>query len=126
MNYKLCYIEGNFAYFTSLSLEEQTGPGWAKGAYETNADEPTNLEDIIIVSFRHPEYSVPGSYGRAVVSVDNINKQNVAWLSSDFAGDLKPIHAGTTLEEFVKQIIETDGEIFATLETWKLLGEKYE
>lgn len=38
--YKLCYVEDNFAYFTSKDLSEQWGDGWGKKPYEHNAGIP--------------------------------------------------------------------------------------
>lgn len=29
-DFKLCYVEGNFAYFTTLPLSEQWGDDWDK------------------------------------------------------------------------------------------------
>jgi hypothetical protein len=39
-NYKLCYIENNFAYFTTQELDKQTGDDWNDAPYEHNAGTP--------------------------------------------------------------------------------------
>lgn len=39
-DFKLCYIEGNFAYFTTQKLNEQWGDDWNDRPYEHNAGEP--------------------------------------------------------------------------------------
>jgi tRNA(Ile)-lysidine synthase TilS/MesJ len=39
-NYKLCYIEKNFAYFTTQDLDKQTGDDWDDAPYEHNAGTP--------------------------------------------------------------------------------------
>lgn len=36
----LCYVEGNFAYFTSKPLEETSGDDWDDAPYEHNAEPP--------------------------------------------------------------------------------------
>ena len=40
MTYKLCYIEKNFAYFTTQDLEKQWGDDWDDAPYEHNAGTP--------------------------------------------------------------------------------------
>lgn len=39
-NYKLCYVEDNFAYFTTKELKDQWGDDWNDAPYEHNAGEP--------------------------------------------------------------------------------------
>ena len=36
----LCYVEGNFAYFTTQPLAKQWGDDWDDAPYEHNAGEP--------------------------------------------------------------------------------------
>jgi hypothetical protein len=38
--HKLCYVKGNWAYFTSRPLSEQTGDDWNDAPYEHNAGTP--------------------------------------------------------------------------------------
>ena len=38
--WNLCYVERNFAYFTSIPLELQWGDDWNDAPYEHNAGEP--------------------------------------------------------------------------------------
>jgi hypothetical protein len=37
---KLCFVRGNYAYFTTRPLEEQWGDDWSNHAYESNAGPP--------------------------------------------------------------------------------------
>lgn len=42
--YKLCYVEDNFAYFTN-DFENQWGDDWNDRPYEHNAGEPYEKKD---------------------------------------------------------------------------------
>ena len=40
MKEKLCYVEGNIAYFTTQDLDKQWGDDWDDAPYEHNAGLP--------------------------------------------------------------------------------------
>lgn len=79
--FKLCYISGNCAYFTSKDFSEISSEGWYKVPYEHNASAPyddDNPNSIVKVYFEHgyamtPDYSVCNSS----YSVDMINDKQV-------------------------------------------------
>ena len=125
--YKLCYVDGQKAYFTS-NFEKQCGDDWNDAPYECNAESPYNhwselVEDNKEVSKRkwkdHPIELVelffethdwnerkPCDVGR--FSVEQINKGAVAWVATDkFC-----IQAGTTMKDFIDIITKNGGTIW--------------
>lgn len=125
--YKLCYVEGQKAYFTS-NFEKQWGDDWNDRPYECNAGEPyddwseliEDNEDRHKRKYKnHPIYietlyfethdwceSKPCEKGR--FSVEEINKGAIAWIITDkFC-----IQAGTTMKDFIKIIKENGGTIW--------------
>lgn len=84
--YKLCYVEGNKAWFTN-NFEKQWGDDW-------NDQRPCDM----------------GRY-----SVEDINKQAVAWIHTDKFNIL----AGTTYENFIDIIEKNDGRIYLPKEEYK-------
>ncbi len=132
--YKLCYVEGNKAWFTN-NFEKQWGDDWNDRPYECNAGEPYNhwLEEI---PHKPPTYEKqykrheikhkilffevenwndqrPCDMGR--YSVEDINKQAVAWIHTDKFNIL----AGTTYENFIDIIEKNDGRIYLPKEEYK-------
>ena len=125
--YKLCYIDGQKAYFTN-NLKKQWGDDWSDKPYECNAGEPyeswseliEDNEDIFKRKWKHHPIILktlyfetndwleeqPCDIGR--FSVEDINKRAVAWLKTDKIS----IMAGTTYEEFIKVIEENGGVIY--------------
>ena len=115
-NHKLCYVEGDKAYFTNLSLDEQWGDDWDDAPYEHNAGIPySDSEDQIYTLFFDADISQPSSYfSNSPFSVKAINNGAVAWLSS---WDKETnILAGTTVEEFVSKIRNIGGQIYVRYE----------
>ena len=119
-DYKLCYIDGQKAYFTS-NWEKQWGDDWNDRPYEDNAGEP--YEDYIegdkyidialsTLYFETGDWTErkPCDIGR--FSVEEINMGTVAWLSTgSFC-----IQAGTTMKDFIDIIKKHDGKIFLAQE----------
>jgi hypothetical protein len=121
--YKLCYISGDWAYFTTQSLEEQWGDDWNDAPYEHNAGDPytdwrnENGPDWVVdkvafeTSLTDPSYNVLNSR----YSVEDINKlKAVPWLFGD-KWSRRPgmkIWAGTSYPEFVKMIQEEGGTVY--------------
>ena len=115
---RLCYVDGRdrFAWFTSVPLANQWGDDWNDVPYEHNAGEPyeTHKEDsdrvehhLVKVAWDGP-YETPAELGgpNSRWSVEAINKGSIAWLvptpwSRPEGADVKPIHAGTSLMDFV-------------------------
>lgn len=114
--YKLCYIDGQKAYFTS-DFEKQWGDEWNDKPYECNAGEPyehyfqdhkeypIHLESLYFETNDWNEQK-PCDFGR--FSVEDINRGVVAWVSSDKIC----IQAGTTMKDFIDIIIKNGGTIW--------------
>lgn len=110
---KLCYVEDNFAYFTTQELSEQWGDDWDDAPYECNAGKPYEDEGwrIIKVAFDAPSLFTANIVGD--FSVEQINSGAVAWLHS--CHSLKKvisIPAGTTIFEFKGLIWKSGGDIY--------------
>lgn len=125
--YKLCYVDGQKAWFTD-NFEEQWGDDWNDKPYECNAGEPYNSwseliednEDMFKRKYKHHQIKLktlyfetndwseqkPCDMGR--FSVEDINKGTVAWVHTDKFNIL----AGTEMEEFIKIIKENGGKIY--------------
>lgn len=128
--YKLCYIDGNKAWFTN-NFDKQWGDDWDDAPYEHNAGSPydhwseliEDNEDIIKRKWKHHEikhkvlyFETDGfsemlpcdKYINSPYSVEAINKQEVPWLIADGF----EIFAGTTYENFIDIIEKHNGKIF--------------
>ena len=125
--YKLCYIDGQKAYFTN-NFEHQWGDDWGDKPYEHNAGEPYDSwseliednEDIFKRKYKHHKIKhkvlyfetndwderKPCDMGR--FSVEDINKGIVAWIATEkFC-----IQAGTNIVDFINIIKENGGSIW--------------
>lgn len=124
--YKLCYVEGNKAWFSD-NFENQWGDDWNDRPYECNAEVPyTSWSEEIGEDEKgkpiYKEHKIkhktlyfevedwidkrPCDMGR--FSVEDINKQAVAWVhTSEFN-----ILAGTTIEKFIETIESNGGKIY--------------
>lgn len=122
--YKLCYINGNKAWFTN-DFENQWGDDWDDAPYEHNAGEPYSawyenlendktIEHIIkhkVLYFETNDWSETrpcDNYLNSPYSVEDINKQAIAWLHTDKFNIL----AGTSYKDFIKIIENNNGKIY--------------
>ena len=120
-DYKLCYVDGHKAYFTS-NFEKQWGDDWNDRPYEDNAGDPYSqyIEgdkwidiDLATLYFETEDWTErkPCDIGR--FSVEEINKGAVAWVATgEFC-----ILAGTTMKDFVDIILKNGGSV------WKKIGK---
>lgn len=125
--YKLCYIDGQKAYFTN-NFEHQWGDDWDDRPYECNAGTPyDNWSERVETKppiyekqyIHHPikiktlyfetndwDERKPCDMGR--FSVEDINKGTVAWIATEkFC-----IQAGTNIVDFINIIKENGGSIW--------------
>lgn len=129
--FRLCYVD-RFAWFTSVPLEHQWGDDWDDIPYEHNAGIPydTHYDSPFVKGgtdrkrVEHPlvkvawssEHELPcDNQINSCWSVQKINSGNVAWfLQSRYSENdaLRPIQAGTSLEDFVRIIKEGGGEVY--------------
>lgn len=105
-NYRLCYIEDNFAYFTNLPLDKQWGDDWDDRCYSDNAGEPYYDTDNQIIKIAFDGYLLerPCEYVYGRYSVEEINSNAVAWLTGykEESGTIS-ILAGTNIEDFIEK-----------------------
>lgn len=121
--WKLCYVEGNFAYFTTQELSEQQGDDWDNVPYENNAGEPYYPKEgddweILKVAYEgkfylpHEEFSIG-------CSVEHINSGIIAWLSTSKYETPEhgyiSIPAGVPLYEFIELIKKGGGQVYIPL-----------
>jgi hypothetical protein len=122
--FKLCYVDDNFAWFTTAPLDKQWGDDWNDAPYEHNAGAPYEWAEhrdmpeykLTKLAFYHEYAETPADIAgcNSRYSVQAINSGAIAWLAINRYGkDVRAIHAGCTPEEFTNIIKETGGEVFA-------------
>lgn len=121
--YKLCYIDGNKAWFTN-NFNKQWGDDWNDAPYEDNAGEPYDYWMELIennegkykhyeikhkcIYFETNDWTERKASDLGNFSVEDINEQRVCWLCTDKFD----IFAGITYENFKKIIKENNGKIY--------------
>jgi hypothetical protein len=136
-NYKLCYIENNFAYFTTQDLDKQWGDDWNDAPYEHNAGTPygpvrdfsyikdgawlrgsnynedgTPQWEIYKVAYEGPwDMQTPADIAgcNSKYSVDMINAKLTPWLTK-FPD--KALFAGASVEEFTEFVESCGGTVY--------------
>jgi hypothetical protein len=123
----LCYIDDCWAYFTTRSLDLQTGDDWDDAPYEHNAGDPYTYstynqergdqpwEIIRVAIWTNLETPASLAYsGNSRYSVDMINAKLTPWLRTDqyYKGTPVAIFAGIPLSEFVKAIEDFGGRVY--------------
>ena len=121
---KLCYIDDNWAWFTTLDVAEQWGDDWNDAPYECNAGNPYSWNetrgargekpwDLKKIAFEGP-FDTPSSWGSSRWSVQDINTGTIAWLWTDDDPHVN-IFAGTTLPEFIELVLKAGGKVYMEL-----------
>ena len=130
--YKLCYIDGNKAWFTN-NFEKQWGDDWNNKPYECNAGYPyeywseliEDSQDIWQRKWKHHPIKLKTLYFEiedwselkpcdvGCFSVEEINENKVAWLSTDEYS----IFAGVEMNDFIKIVEEHGGKIYLLKKT---------
>jgi hypothetical protein len=122
--YKLCYISGNKAFFTTQALSKQSGDDWDDVPYEHNAGSPSEWHrefdkdtkewSIAALYFDVPWGKTPCyEHCNSPYSVDMINKKVVPWLIIDSMSDETKCYAGMKYLDFVDAIISHNGKVYA-------------
>ena len=120
---KLCYIEGNFAYFTTQDLKKQWGDDWNDAPYEHNAGEPYEWDsergvkkyEILKVAFECGcMMNTPcDSHSNSPWSVEDINTGKIAWLSTlRGSSEQVVIPAGVSIKKFDELIKKVGGTVY--------------
>lgn len=117
--FKLCYIDGDCAFFTTQALDEQWGDDWNDMPYECNASSPHRWDEtdgvpkweILIIRF-YGDFEQPSEgYINSPYSVEMINNKECAWLKSSESGE--ELMAGATPVEFMT-FIQNGGGCYRT------------
>lgn len=114
-DFKLCYIENLFAYFTTKELTKQWGDDWDDVPYEHNAGTPykENGMEIVKVAYSADMETPQHGHYNSPFSVETINNGAIAWLRSSKWSKVKVvIPAGTSLEDFIYKIELVGGEVY--------------
>lgn len=120
MDKKLCYIEDNFAYFTS-DFDNQWGDDWNDAPYEHNAGRPYDRESKIEIVAFMSELSTPAERAgvNSSYSVEDINDKITPWLKgkvynqeNQFNDSEISIFAGTSMSNFIDILKKTGGKVF--------------
>lgn len=118
--FKLCYVDGAFAYFTTKDLHKQWGDDWNDAPYEHNAGEPylphgpdDGIWEIKKVAFDGPFETPADTTGlNSNYSVEDINACAVPWLYSRYSDVKVSIFAGVTIEEFTEKVKRAGGKVY--------------
>ena len=140
-DFKLCYVDGSKAYFTTKPVSEQWGDDWDDAPYEHNAGTPYNPSifyysdgskekysrdwnadgsprwEIIKVAFDSDLQTPDYGFNNSPYSVKDINAGMASWLCSpSYVKERAFIHAGVKLLEFIRVIKQCGGEVFVPFE----------
>lgn len=137
--FKLCYVDGNFAYFTTQELSKQWGDDWNDVPYEHNAgtpytpcwhresgddcqcdsckrdwnDDGTPKWDIKKIAFEGPFEQPYDYHSNSPYSVEMINNGAIAWLRTEkWVKESTTIKAGATLQEFIDAVNRSGGKVY--------------
>lgn len=119
---RLCFVEENkWAWFTTQSVSDATGPEWDIAPYERNAGPPypwmpnSNVVpySLTIIGFRAELYD-PAFFAPSIkISVKEINNQISPWLrSGPWERQEIEIWAGATITEFLDALRAMGGKAF--------------
>ena len=116
--YKLCYVDNSFAYFTRMELSEQWGDDWNDAPYEHNAGEPYNDEgaDILRVAYDGYLQTPCDGYCNSPYSVKAINQGAVAWLYDRLGKSGVAIQAGCGIKDFIEKVNKAEGHVYMQVE----------
>lgn len=115
----LCYVDRQWAFFTTQELSKQWGDDWNDAPYEHNAEMPYEWHDrdpnepweIIRVAWVGPYEQPCDGYRNSPWSVEQINRKAVAWFVPSI-GTAEPIFAGTTLTDFCRMMKAAGGSVY--------------
>jgi len=143
-NLVLCLVKDDRAWFTTKKLEEQWGDDWNDIPYEHNAGAPyspcwhrkeniakgeplcpcescerdwdgkTPRWEVEQIYFSGGTLLETHEFYKHMISVQNINKWNIPWLTSWKDGI--NIYPGTLLDNFIKTIHHLGGDVWRKVE----------
>ena len=122
----LCYVERDWAYFTTQHLAEQWGDDWNDAPYDCNAGLPYRYLSehdqgepwtVIKVGWEGP-FEAPNAWKvNSRYSVQDINRGAVPWLVAERYGQAHgvTIPAGLSLGAFIAAVQSVGGAIWMPL-----------
>jgi hypothetical protein len=122
-DFRLCYVTGPWAWFTTQEVTKQWGDDWDDAPYEHNAREPYTAYrkdehwELLRVAWEGPFKAPCDGVLNSGFSVQQINRGDVAWLrpwSWTRDPSLRPIPAGTTFDEFRRLVEAAGGYVYIT------------
>lgn len=116
--FKLCYIKGSFAWFTTAELSEQWGDDWDDAPYDCNAGKPYNEDGVELMQIAfETELQTPADIAfNSRYSVKDINSGAIPWLQDYYCKDsVDKIMAGASPEEFTEMILKHGGMVYLPL-----------
>ena len=125
-NWKLCYVDFPWAYFTTAPLSEQWGDDWNDAPYEHNAGEPYEFHDHDAKTGRKEwhvcklafdgDIETPGGVTlNSQWSVQQINAGDSPWLLGGYwsKDETEGLHAGASVQEFTEFVWRHGGRIYS-------------
>lgn len=133
-DFKLCYIEGDIAYFTTCPIDKQWGDDWNDAPYEHNAGAPYEWAEYMRKHDKEPYEIKKLSFssrletpsrlaygGNSRFSVEDINSGKTPWLQTeDWEKEKVTIMANISIPEFISAIQKDNGTIFIPYEEAEL------
>jgi len=119
--FRLCYIEDNWAWFTTQEISKQWGDDWNDAPMDCNAGDPYESHsdppewELVRVAWYAPGAESANGYTLGYISVEDVNRagRRIPWLVLGYYGDKSvEIWAGTTLPEFIAIVEANGGEIY--------------
>lgn len=127
--FRLCYVEDSWAWFTTQAVEDQWGDDWNDAPYEHNAGDPYDWRpymaergvepyELLRVAWSGTQLEPPYSgHLNSPWSVEQINRGETAWLTDPMYGQRPrtPEHvvfAGATVDEFIAAIEARGGTVY--------------
>lgn len=123
----LCYVEDQWAYFTTQPLDKQWGDDWDDCPFECNSGRPYSHHpgydqgrepwEIVKVAWDGSFYTPGEGHTNGHWSVKAINAGGIAWLRPDpYCSTHKVfIMAGTPLSEFIEKVKSVGGKVYVAV-----------
>lgn len=119
----LCYVDEQWAYFTTQELSKQWGDDRNDAPYEHNAGRPYRdweMENkkqeprwrIVVVAFQSGLSTPSEGHSNSPYSVEQINAGHAPWLRDRYMDTGVVVHAGTPLSEFKRLIKKSGGAVY--------------
>ena len=120
MEYKLCYYDGKFLWFSMRDPKTIFGDDWNDAPYEYNASPPyEKYGPFKKIAFDNIDLRSPSDgFSNSPYSAEQINSTGIPWLiTSSYADKKFGLAPGTTYEECIKQLLSGGAEVYVMLES---------